>query len=55
MSAITEAANVIRQMADELMRGHTICGEWDGSEPEVEKEYRYLCDLANRLDMLAKT
>jgi len=52
VSAITEAVAVIRQMAYDLKQSNTVAGTdtWDPIDPGAEREYRYLLDLAERLE-----
>jgi hypothetical protein len=49
LQAGAEAADVLRQEATILRDCHTLSGEWDGSEPEVEAGYYRFMALADRL------
>ena len=40
------AADELDKCADELLRSHTVGGEWDGTEPEAEAEHERLSSLA---------
>lgn len=49
LRAADEAAEVLRQEATIMRECHTLDGEWDGTEPEVQAEYDRLMALAARL------
>ena len=49
-----EAADVLQHEATILRDCHTLNGEWDGSEPEVEAGYQRFMALAARLTPNAK-
>lgn len=50
---VKHAARVISELADDIKHCHTINGEWDGSEPAAEMEYRQLSNLVTRLHELS--
>lgn len=49
IGAARDAADVLRNEAAILRDCHTLNGEWDGTEPEVEAGYNRLMALADRL------